>query len=326
MPGKRQHFLPAAYLGRFSSDNHTKMRERRVHVVRRRSAGPSQERAENIAAKARLYTLPNPKPGWLEHLDTWGYEQGLTEALDIFECRSTRIDAKAWVRNLVPFVAGLFARGPDLNEGKNNEGRMMAFQEMLAPIMAAEWRVLHYPAPCLTTTDRAFTSLNAPVGNGIAIPIDPRTALLLVLGSSRVIERENGRWTVRLSHHEMDASDACSLNSALAKTAIALVIGARAEDLPESPCIIGTRRSAFASLIHNRSTFDSECHIYDWMRIASALDAGPDDVERAMQEIDLSVISKWYRNPLVVELLFKERTAGGVSFDHTRGRLTETVQ
>jgi len=132
---RRDHYLPAAYVGRFSAATNGGLRDRRLIINDRRAPAPFAHTAQKVAFQAGLYDLPEPDSGWLgEHIDLWGYESGLPQALDQI-ATSPILDAVVWMECLIPFVAGLFSRGPDANRGHNNEGRIRAFQEMLAPVM-----------------------------------------------------------------------------------------------------------------------------------------------------------------------------------------------
>jgi hypothetical protein len=190
MPADRlDHFIPAAYLGRFSAISTGRSRKRPLYVADRRApARPIIATAEKLAAVAGLYDLEDPSSQWHgPSIDSWSYEAHLPLALDHLVRRDARLPMNLWVANLVPFIAGLLARGPDINRGRNSEARMRIFQEMLAPIMVSEWTVLHFPNSDVVTSDRAIAALVTPVGTGIAVPLTTSSALLLTRSRRRRI-------------------------------------------------------------------------------------------------------------------------------------------
>jgi len=88
--------------------------------------------------------------------------------------------------------------------------------------------------------------------------------------------------------------------------------------------MIGTIESPGASILE-AAEFDSECHLYDWFRVAEFLrHARAGSVYTG--DIDWAEIerSRTWSGPLVVELRFPERTSGGVtihSVDRSRSIL-----
>jgi hypothetical protein len=121
------HYLPAAFLARFSYEKSMPMRNRRVWVLRAGQTRAHPQRAEKVGFVNNLYYLRSPGFSSPDIVDeTWqGYEQRLGDALDILLDRSVpSIDAETWLRVLVPFVAGLFVRGPEFKK-QYESGEMM---------------------------------------------------------------------------------------------------------------------------------------------------------------------------------------------------------
>lgn len=313
---QRDHYLPAAYLGRFSSKVSGRSRNRPLYVSDRRARSPFVESAENIGCRRGLYDLPEVSEGWLgNHIDLWGYEAGLPAALDHLSDRHSELDAGVWLRHLVPFVAGLFSRGPDHNGGRNSEARIMALQEMLAPVMAAQWTVLHYPRESVVTSDRAIAAIDSPVGSGIAVPLD-RSSVLLISGCARrdVATYQAGRWSARVGHCDMTDGDDARLRQALAQFAMHSIFGPTAASVANSGSI-GVNNAEWPGLMLNPSNCDLACHLYDYFRVASAIAVEPDEAQAAADRIDLDAVLPDWRSPIAMQLTFVERTCGGVTVE-----------
>ncbi len=345
-PGRRDHYLPAAYLGRFSNITTRRARKRPLHVADRRATSTFVQSAENIACRPGLYDLPEPDTDWLgDHIDLWGYEAGLPAALDQLCAETISLDADVWLHNLVPFVAGLFSRGPDLNGGQNNAMRLMAFQEMLAPVMVSQWTILHYPAGSVMTNDRALAIIDTPFGSGTAVPLDTASVLLLTRCTARqVATHQAGGWYTSVKHHNMNANDAHGLRDALARYAMNAIVGPTEEAVAGGLGILGTdtvprggetprarsdegRHSSWAvddgvggwwkttapGLIVNPNDCDLACHLYDFFRVASAIRVGREEAQAAADRIDLDALLPAWRSPIAVQFNFTERTRGGVT-------------
>src|SRR5712691_6527405 len=131
---QRHHYIPAAYLGRFSWVTTGRLRKRPLYVAHVGVDKIFYRSAEDLAYKEGLYNVSGSETTWLgEHIDAWDYEGRLPQALDELRDSTDSISADAWLQTLVPFITGLFVRSPDRNEGVNNQGRIIEFQELLAP-------------------------------------------------------------------------------------------------------------------------------------------------------------------------------------------------
>jgi len=106
----RQHYLPAAFLARFSVDPNPDLRRRVIVVGQRNPFAIFESAAEGVGFVRGLYEYGLG--------DIWrAYEERLPAALDeISRTEATEIDGEIWLRVLVPFVAGLLLRGPDFEE------------------------------------------------------------------------------------------------------------------------------------------------------------------------------------------------------------------
>jgi Protein of unknown function (DUF4238) len=155
----KDHYVPAALIGRFSKEGTLPARGRRVYVTRPNKVFTAK--AENVGYVRDLYTLdPNGPVAPDVDRSVSGYEAALPAALDLLE-QSARVPLKVWLRTLVPWATSVFVRGadfgarysgrltrqgvgPELNTADNaNLVRPLEFQRLLAPVMAARWMVLH---------------------------------------------------------------------------------------------------------------------------------------------------------------------------------------
>jgi len=191
--GEDQHYIPAAYIGRFSADREGRHRDR-VVWVQRAEGRPYQAAARYVGKRPKqydhdrqLFWRPGTKAvdaagsGSTLTLDTiWRYESRLTSALNALEDPTGLLDGCLWAQVLVPFVSSLFVRGPDFAtefqaripgatgpapdspepvpgslSWRDNSlaGMAIEWQRLLAPVMAAQWTVFHGPSPILTTND-----------------------------------------------------------------------------------------------------------------------------------------------------------------------------
>src|SRR5205807_1312050 len=97
------------------------LRERTVWVRRRGVSRTFRERAQNLGYGRDLYTLTGGvggrdlDPGMVDR--AWGaYEANLPVAIPALADHAAHpVAARLWIGGLVPFVAGLFVRGPEFN-------------------------------------------------------------------------------------------------------------------------------------------------------------------------------------------------------------------
>jgi hypothetical protein len=117
-PMARDHYIPAAVLGRFSADSGSLVRERRLVVGR--AGKVFLAKAEDFGFVNRLYDVTSTgvwvssgaeDPGSVDKMIS-GHETELPAALDLLDS-GARIPLRPWLRVLVPFVAAMFVRGKD---------------------------------------------------------------------------------------------------------------------------------------------------------------------------------------------------------------------
>ena len=149
--GTRQHYLPACIIGRFSDRTSGALRKRTVYVMRRGQKEIFTQKAEALCWKKGMYDFRQ----YSGTIDNWQYEDHLTATLDNLENRKYP-EMETFVHVLVPYVTGLFLRGPDYELRRNfvldncftkarntsddvNGSRAMTLQRVLSVILTAEW-------------------------------------------------------------------------------------------------------------------------------------------------------------------------------------------
>jgi len=164
VPGVRSHYLPASYLGGFSLQSQGKLRERPVCVLRRNDGGPFVTKAEGIGWKRGLDIEPDDptRDGFKSFEEVWGsYESLLPEAICELVGSAGSMAAELWLLALVPFVGGLFARGPDF------ERRRATATSSFSRGWHTVGRRTHIPLAVIRASSHASTS------NGLSLASSP---------------------------------------------------------------------------------------------------------------------------------------------------------
>jgi len=312
---QRHHYLPAAYIGRFSYGEQAKSRDRPVWVRRNGVARTFIESPSKLAFQIGLYNLPETD-GWLgEHIDVWDYEHRLPGALTQLERHDEPLSAESWLAALVPFVAGQLVRGPDANDGSNSDARIIEFQELLAPVMAADWIVLHAPVGMdLITNDRGYGVV--PLTNGghaMVIPCSPRTAVALGYRDRRTILRwSDSGWTALLNHYNLSTSECSGIREAVAHRALRDVYGPTELSVGDVVGISSQVAAELPQFMVNPTVCDMDCHIYDYFRVCSAARSTVPAAQDSADQVLWKALPKDWSIPVAAEVLFPERTRGGV--------------
>jgi hypothetical protein len=227
--GRRQHYLPAAIIGRFGSGAALiPARERRVWVLRRNGTTALQA-ATSVAYQNNLYAS-DPD---FNIDDLWFYqEQNFNPAIDVVLQEFPgpyRIDTWAHVAT---YISSNFARSPDFPEQhrrrlghnfSNNLGertsviRFLETFRVSAAVARANWTILRSPAHPLVLNDRGGTAMYDPTRNtnGYVIPLRRNLAAMLSRGPyDKPILWLNGTWRIYLSAGILSAEQARSLNAA----------------------------------------------------------------------------------------------------------------
>lgn len=245
------------------------------------------------------------------------------------------MDGHLWVTAAVRFVAGLFVRDPAFEHDFSRrlpEGvaelvfnpssnamaaRLIDFQVLLAPVMAAHWTVVHFPESCeLVTSDVGYAGTSTPSGElpSYVIPTDVRTAVVITprdVGAP--LTWRNDRWVANLVHVDADPGEVAGLNRAIGAFARQEVYGPSCESVVQAEVELGQappiRTGHFPGL-------DPASHLYDWFRGLSILGSGPDNAQARADTIDWSLVEDADWGPLVVvEVGFPERTRGGLRLE-----------
>lgn len=194
----------------------------------------------------------------------------------------------------------------------------MQFQEHLAPVMVANWTVLHFPSPDLPTSDRALAPVSTSVGTGYVVPITTTSALLLQHRTAgQVAFWKKGRWYVRIAHAHVDEADRNAVVDALSGFALSAVYGPTRDSVAQIlQASIGARNRVWPGQIVNEKVCDLICHVYDYFRVLAALQVDPPHTQAAADRADNEVFANKWKLPVAVVLTHRERTRGCVYIDH----------
>jgi hypothetical protein len=333
----RDHYLPAAFLGRFTGDSNPNFRKRKLWVLRRGQAAPFNTAAENVGGINDLYTLQD-SPYGPDFVDkVWQpYERRLVAALDeLANPYPSSVDGETWLRVLVPFVAGIFVRGPDFTRrfesnpvvsgaaeafgqdakwmrNNTNVARVMAFQWLLSPIMAAQWTVMHcHGRVPVIVSDLGYGnhSLHPSLPPGWAIPIDRQTVLTITplgdgYGRKVLFDAGNGEWRALIEHVHLSPDEHVGLNNVLAAGASEFIAGEirAAVDAYHATMQQPQPDQGAASLDSLPSHRMQIVHDKEWYRLASVIRLPATDERVREFKIDWEAIGKAWYPPVVLTL------------------------
>lgn len=205
--GTKQHWIPAAVLGRFrdsQSKAKKRVRENEIIIRRRGQIGLSVNKAGAICFKKGLYDI-NPQTAKMYGLepqsttDQWDYEEGLTEIIDALVKGADLIDLDYFVHVLVPYASGLFMRGLDYGERQENIdvirylwdkntiltdntvfSRIIHLQRILAIVLGAEWTLYEAsPRGQFIQSDMGFCPASDHGKRCWIVPLDPKLVILI---------------------------------------------------------------------------------------------------------------------------------------------------
>ena len=319
--GSRHHWLPAAFIGRFSAQTSGRLRKRSVWTANRVAQQSFVTTPERRAQQQSLYDLEGGEH-LRGHIDQWHYEQDLPAAIDALADPILPLNARQWVDTLIPFVAGLWVRAPDRNRGVNNEGRIVEFQEVLAPVAAATWSVAHFPPESLITSDRGFTVVAFRDFHALIVPLDAQTLLILSPGETTSIVRDhNGRWIAPIGHDLTPNIDAGLVNQAISTAALHDVYG------PTQDLVDANQPTSVFDPLTNGIPFlteetDLRAHLFDYFRLRAAIRAAPGSEEEAADRANWPDLDLPPESLVAMEVLRPERTRGGVFASLDRVSLT----
>lgn len=283
--GPRQHYIPAALLGRFSTTAHGRARKRRIWSLQRGAGQPRECKAEEVAWARDLYTVvtddSSEDPDTID--DIWTpVERRLPSALDVLERSSGPVDALLWGEVLVPFVAHFFVRGIDfgprfsqrwgadeegwtghsgvdefaLSQSNINRARVMELQRLLSPVMRARWCVLRACGEAKFITSNlgyarfargSIAGVAVPVSGTCAVHLEPRPRHV------RVYIPIEDRWFVDVDPVEVDDGVVRRLNRRMAQFAPHEIYGASRDDVASYRRHISARRARTEELVWDDS-------------------------------------------------------------------------
>jgi hypothetical protein len=332
----RDHYLPASVIGRFSTENVTSARQRRVYVLRKGHKIPFQTKAENIGYVNDLYRVSK--------LTVWdstgtsvdpllhGYEPTLPAALDLLE-QAASIDLVAWLRTLVPYVAGIFVRGQDFiprfmgrpsvavagefNTAENaNNARIIEFERMLAPVCCARWVVLHKNSgESFVLNDLGATGTFDKVTgeSGWAIPIGKDSVLGIFPKEKRSLAYyQGGEWRAVIEHRPLNGTEAKTFNDSTAHLATSFVIGSDQAELERLAPIVAEHGDASALMDSWPIGYKARlAHAQEWHRLVSATATNPPpDAVNDLQSVDPRILAMGWCPPVGIGLNIREFPTG----------------
>lgn len=314
MKVRRQHYIPAVYLSRFSYDSSPQSRKRSVYAFRRGQTKIIRSKVENLGFINNFYTLTEQAlsskdgvrdPYTIERL--WnGIERELTNAMDqLADPNRGTVPADVWVRTLVPFVASMFVRGPSfdkeyqsrspildlgreetkgvLSPDNTNMSRLIELQRLLAPVAASRFMVLHaVDGQPIITNDLGYAYFYCPTTRepGYVFPLGPKTALGVVPGDANVVAegRWPGSWETPIYHHELEPNAQGGLNKALAQAAQDFIFGPTVESVNRWRSVMSEPGQlpfpAFLARFSSKTRRENE---FLWHRLVSSLVFRPGD-------------------------------------------------
>jgi hypothetical protein len=318
------HFLPATFLAGFSADNTIPRRKRRLAQGDKQSGNCITALAERLAVIRDLYTLRDPGSDHHPQIidNAWAaYEAKLAPCIK--KLTQGTIDAVEWAGVLVPFIACLFARGPDFQRRMEarieargasalaktmpvdnlNYIRGMEIQRLLGPILCAKWIISRTPEKGkLITTDLGFAVFQDPDGQiGIAIPIDGQHIVQLIprrYGDVAIAGED--KWYPILEHRLLLSGNYAQLNQAIASQAQRFLFG-KDEDLVKS-YLSGTTRDILTLEPGDVGFLTgplAAVHEFTWHRFISAISNHPKDEEAHKLDINWAAVSSAWKPPVV---------------------------
>lgn len=333
----KHHYLPAAFIGRFSDQTVGPMRDRMIWVNNSMAGKIMQTTPSGIGFKRGLYNLSDGRD-----IDHWQYEANLGHVLDDI-AQGHDISLDDYIRVAVPFVAGLFVRGREfnqrfegmpmikhlkendlLNADNTNISRSIRLQRLLAPVASAHWKILHNQPgqPPLVSNDIGLVpTKNLETGDiGWAIPLDTRTILgIFPCKKRRIADFTSHQWRVQMDHLSPNPAIFVGFHEQLAKSANEFVFGPTRQSVaavaaghskqPEDLAII--MEGAWNDLF---SGADLRKHEFEWHYLAAIANknVSPHADEMYVFQLEDVGLTKW--SPPIL-MLSGDDPKTGISFE-----------
>ncbi len=316
----KDHYLPAGFIGRFSSDATGAYRDRKLWTYNVKARKTLNTAASAIGYKKGLYNLHDGRT-----VDKWDYEGPLNRVLDDI-ANSKDVTLDDWVHIAVPFITGLFVRGKEFNEryenmpmmkefmksgmvnpDNTNGSRIMRLQRQLSPVIAARWVVLHNSDPTtpMISNDLGLV-LTQDSNNGAvgwAIPLDPQTVLGIFPQKVRRIARYNGStWYANIEHLRPSAGMFKGMNEQVARASREFIFGADESSMETNKQYTGVEVEEKMSVIMEGpwaqmfSGKELVAHEAEWQIVAGLanLNLSPDEIPKHEFSLeDLNLQNKW---------------------------------
>ncbi len=321
---------------------------RPVFVLEAGKDNAAVTKAESIGYEKDLYTLygavNNQAPSAVD--DVWAlYEQRLGPALDeLAKPGQKTISANTWLRVLVPFVAGLFIRGPEFGKryearpvlksvygsagfatpewcsDNTNNSRLIEFQRLLAPVMAARWVVMHTKGSHpVITNELGYTIFQPPDGSdpGIAIPIGPNAILGIIrtwpkYGRLVMQDGGTGQWRALIEHRTLTENDQINFNEAMANIASGFIAGPDVASLePHKDTLAHEQLKAEFVEAFWPTPLIRVAHEFEWYRAVTAISKKSSSLtQAALQNLDWNVIAKDWAPGVIMPTNLKDFPSG----------------
>ena len=246
MSKTRDHYIPAAFIGRFSFDLTEPLRRRTVWVARRSGAIYSAS-AEYEANQRGFYSTSHG----VNFDDAWSFtEAHLIAALDRLESTPQALAASDWIV-LVQFVAELFVRGPDFvqrytrrmetlfqgqyddvipdQRGNTIVSMVIERQRLLWPVMTSGWTVLRASGDTdFVTSDVGYApTVHVDGRQGYVIPVGRQTAIAIMTDQQAPhLAYADGMWrTDGIMSARLSGSEVLGANLAVARSCLSAFFG-----------------------------------------------------------------------------------------------------
>ncbi len=312
------HYLPAAYIGQFSTVSTGKSRNRKIFVGDKTAMSIFESTPKNICAEIDFYKLYNDSD--FNQIDElWkGYESDLPGAIDALVNQT--IDAYSWANILVPFVTCLMVRTPDFNDrfekridsfgarnfndnDNTNKSRILEIQRLIGQLTIAEWRV----CSVLDTTEYLIGNdigycyfLDNVQSLGIAIPLNKSHILQIVpkLARNIAIFKYNN-WFPEIKYLTLEKDNYNSFNASINFFARRHIFG-------HCKSIINdflTKETVSAPLgyapVGLMNSHEARIHEFTWHRVISILTKTPDNIDKHDFGIDYRAVKNSWLNHII---------------------------
>jgi hypothetical protein len=293
VPGELHHWLPAAYLARFSPAPVRPRRKSIVSVLWRGQQRANRARVETLTRQRGLYGGETGLGLDLER-NWWAYEEDLPRVVDDLSTGAL-VSGGDWLHVLVPLVTTLLVRGPEFEQRFDrriesqggylgadrmpNVSRLMEIQRFLAVVMVCRWTVAHSSVP-LIANDIGWTSAEERGDEpGVAVPLDPRHVLVVApTQGRRVLDWDGRRWLAVIEREELAAGAAIEWNRMTALRAQRLVLGADESDVEPYDGDLTAERREYGDPFPTFGGRLRIMHEFEWYRCAAAARRRPEDV------------------------------------------------